>query len=35
MSIAFLFMFWSLWPSIKELILDVNKKLNNRSRPKT
>jgi putative tricarboxylic transport membrane protein len=35
MSIALLFMFWSLWPSIKELILDVNKKLNNRSRPKT
>ena len=34
MGIAFLFMFWSLWPSIKELVRDVKEKLNNRSQAK-
>ena len=32
MGIALLFLFWSLWPSIKELIRDVSEKLKNRSR---
>ena len=34
MGIAFLFLFWSLWPSIKKLIRDVKEKLKNRSRAK-
>jgi len=29
MGIAFLFLVWSLWPSIKELVWDVKEKLNN------
>jgi hypothetical protein len=28
-------LFWSLWPSIKELVRDVKEKLKNRSRAKT
>ena len=35
MGVAFLFLFWSLWPSIKELVRDVKEKLNNRSQAKT
>ena len=30
-----LFLFWPLWPSIKELVRDVKEKLNNRSQAKT
>ena len=35
MGITFLFLFWSLWPSIKELVRDVKEKLNNRNQAKT
>ena len=28
-------LFWSLWPSIKELVRDVKEKLNNRNQAKT
>ena len=35
MGIAFLFLFWSLWPLIKELVRDMKEKLKNRNRAKT
>ena len=35
LSIAFTFMFWSLWPSIKELARDISKKVNTRNGAKS
>lgn len=35
MGIGFLFLFWSLWPSIKELVHDARNRRNNRNGAKT